>query len=214
MRRGSKSEDQEIIKGPSLSRIMTWEMKTGCSYLVKEQGTDTQSSLLVLLEGREQIATYGLAATDAEGPGNATAPGAGNATAGNPTPVNARGPLQPKKLNSNCENTPLLCFLQGFKISICYGCKNKFTTQQKKTPDDLIVKLQVKRDRLINDKWVSGWKNSWAYFQLNINCLKLVNGMVEVEDIYIPNDIRAALTSAHINKLQRMGWWTKMQMRY
>ena len=45
------------------------------------------------VEGREQIATYGLAATDAEGPGNATAPGARNATAGNPTPVNARGPL-------------------------------------------------------------------------------------------------------------------------
>ena len=42
MRRGSKSEDQEIIKGPSLSRIMTWEMKTGCSYLVKEQGTDCE----------------------------------------------------------------------------------------------------------------------------------------------------------------------------
>lgn len=152
------------------------------------------------VEGREQIAT---AVEDA------TASGSGNATA-TARPM----PLQPKKVNTNGENTPLLCFLQGFKISICYGCKNKFTPQQKKTPDDLIIKMQVKRDRLINEKWVSGWKNSWAYFHLNINCLKLVNGFIEIEDIYIPNDIRGALTPAHINKLEKMGWWSKMKMRY
>ena len=67
------------------------------------------------VEGREQIATYGLAATDAEGPGKSTATGSGNATVGNSTPVNARGPLQPKKLNSNCETPPPLHFLQGFQ---------------------------------------------------------------------------------------------------
>ena len=39
------------------------------------------------VEGREQITTYGLAATKAK-------------------------TLQPKKFNSNCKNTPILCFLQ------------------------------------------------------------------------------------------------------
>ena len=58
------------------------------------------------VEGREQIATYGLAATKAK-------------------------KLQPKKFNSNCKNTPILCFLQGFKISICYGYKTSLPHNRK-----------------------------------------------------------------------------------
>ena len=37
---------------------------------------------------------------------------------------------------------------------------------------------------------------------------------LEVEDIYIPNNIRENLTADHVQKLQKMGWWEKMQMRY
>ena len=127
---------------------------------------------------------------------------------------NARPPLQPKKFETNSENPPLLCFLQGFKISTCYGCKSKFTADQRKTPEDMILKALVVRDRLLNNKWIPGWKKTWGYFHLNINCLKLVRSYIEVEDIYIPNDVRGSLTPAHIQKLERMGWWSKMKMRY
>ena len=75
------------------------------------------------VEGREQIATYGLAATDAEGSGNATALGAGNATGGNPTPGNTRGPLQPKKMNSNCKKTPYFAFCKASRSVSAMGVK-------------------------------------------------------------------------------------------
>ena len=120
---------------------------------------------------------------------------------------------QPKKFGSQ-DNPPLLAFLQGFKITTCFGCKNKFAASQKNPPDDLIIKLQVKRDRLINNNWVPGWKTSWGYFHLSLNCIKLVKSYLEVEDIYIPNNIRENLTADHVQKLQKMGWWEKMQMRY
>ena len=48
----------------------------------------------------------------------------------------------------------------------------------------MILKAQVVRDRLLNNKWVPGWKKTWGYFHLNINCLKLVRSYIEVEEIY------------------------------
>ena len=33
--------------------------------------------------------------------------------------------------------------------------------------------------------------------------------ILEVEDIYIPNDIREALNVSHVSKLKRIGWWEK-----
>ena len=54
------------------------------------------------------------------------------------------------------ENPLLLAFLQGFKISVCYGCKSKFAPALKQSPNDLFVKMQVKRDRLVNNKWIPG----------------------------------------------------------
>ena len=72
----------------------------------------------------------------------------------------------------------------------------------------------MKRDRLINNKWVGGWKKSWAYFHLDINCIKMEKSVAEVEDIYIPNDVRAQLTQEHIEVLRKKGWWEKMRRRY
>ena len=84
------------------------------------------------------------------------------------------------------ENPPLLAFLQGFQISLCYGCKSKFAPALKQSPNDLIVKMQVKRDRLVNKKWIPVWKKSWAYFHLALECLKREKSILEIEDIYIP----------------------------
>ena len=42
-------------------------------------------------------------------------------------------------LNDN----PLLAFLQGFKITKCYGCKSKFGPTMRESPNDLIIKMQV-----------------------------------------------------------------------
>ena len=111
------------------------------------------------------------------------------------------------------DNPPLLAFLQGLKITKCYGCKFKFGLTMRESPNDLIIKMQVKRDRLVNNKWIPGWKKSWAYFHLSISCLKLEKSILEVEDIYIPNDIREALNASHVSKLKRRGWWEKMKMR-
>ena len=109
-----------------------------------------------------------------------------------------------------------LHFWLSFRVSkfpVCYGCKAKFGPSLKKSPNDLIVKMQVKRDRLVNQKWIPGWKKSWAYFHLSIGCLKLEKSVLEVEDIYIPNDIRDALTPAHVEKLRQIGWWEKLKKR-
>ena len=111
------------------------------------------------------------------------------------------------------DNPPLLAFLQGFKITKCYSCKSKFGPTMRESPNDLIIKMQVKRDRLVNNKWIPEWKKSWAYFHLSISCLKLEKSILEVEDIYIPNDIGEALNASYVSKLKRIGWWEKMKMR-
>ena len=111
------------------------------------------------------------------------------------------------------DNPPLLCFLAGMKIKSCYGCKNKFGENDKNPPNDMVLKLQVVRDRFINNKWVPGWKKTWGYFHLNTNCLKLEKSILEVDDIHIPTDTRPNLTPAHIEKLQKMVWWNRMKMR-
>ena len=84
----------------------------------------------------------------------------------------------------NRDNPPLLCFLAGHNIRQCYGCKNKFGNSMQTPPNDIIIKMQVVRDRLLNNTWVPGWKRSWGYFHPNINCLKLEKSILEVEDIY------------------------------
>ena len=56
------------------------------------------------------------------------------------------------------ENPPLLAFLQGVKILKCYGCKTKFGPTLREPNNDMIIKMQVKRDRLVNNKWIPGWK--------------------------------------------------------
>ena len=116
---------------------------------------------------------------------------------------------------SSTEKTPppLLCFLAGHNIKQCYGCKNKFGTGMQTPPNDMIIKLQVIRDRLVKNNWIPGWKKSWGYFHLNINCLKLEKTILEVEDIYIPNDTRVNLKPAHVKKLEAMGWWQRVKMR-
>ena len=55
------------------------------------------------------------------------------------------------------ENPPLLCFLQGLNIKMCYGCKKKFDQKLRTPPNNMILKRLVRRDRLINNKWVAGW---------------------------------------------------------
>ena len=123
-----------------------------------------------------------------------------------------RRPLAPINI-FNRENPPLLCFLAGHNIKQCYGCKNKFGTGMQTPPNDMIIKLQVIRERLVNNNWIPRWKKSWGYFHLNINCLKLEKTILEVEDIYIPNDTRVNLKPAHVKKLEAMGWWQRVKMR-
>ena len=109
---------------------------------------------------------------------------------------------------------PLLTLLAGFNIRSCYGCKGKFGAQNRDKPMDLILKLKVKRDRLIKGKWVPGWRYSWGYFHLDLNCVKLHFPTVEIEDIYLPNDMREQLTPEHVQLLEKKGWWTKIRRRY
>ena len=107
-------------------------------------------------------------------------------------------PDQQKQINTN---PPLLCFFHG-NIAICQGCSNKFTPNMKYPPNDLLVKMLVVKPRLINGKWEPGWKKSWGYFHLNINCIQKNLGFVEVEDIYVPNAVKTQLKIGHIDKLK------------
>ena len=128
------------------------------------------------------------------------------------------GPVQAQGQNPQrqpvVQAQPLLAFLAGFNIRSCYGCKGKFGPQNRETPLDLILKVKVKRDRLIKGQWLPGWKYSWGYFHLDLNCVKLICPTVEINDIYVPNDVRDQLTPQHIQMLQKKGWWAKMRRRY
>ena len=96
--------------------------------------------------------------------------------------------------------------------SICQGCSNKFTPNMKYPPNDLLVKMLVVKPRLINGKWQPGWKKSWGYFHLNINCIQKNLSFVEVEDIYVPNAVKTQLKIGHIDKLKKLGWWNQIRM--
>ena len=121
-------------------------------------------------------------------------------------------------LNTNAqepdeENPPLLCFLQGFNITTCYGCKKKFDLKLRNPPEDLILKRLVVRDRLINGQWVKGWNKSWAYFHLSVDCIRKSKSTLEAADVYIPNIILQQMHQQHVDFLIRKGWWSVMRKR-
>ena len=111
------------------------------------------------------------------------------------------------------ENPPLLYFLDG-NISICQGCRTKFAFASKNPPNNLLFKMMVARDRLINGQYVQSWQKTLGYFHLNINCLQRKYSFLEISDIYIPNNIRCSLQMCHTDKLKQMGWWDQMHMRH
>ena len=41
------------------------------------------------------------------------------------------------------ENPPLLCFLEGFNIKMCYGCKKKFDMKLRDPPNNMLLKRLV-----------------------------------------------------------------------
>ena len=129
---------------------------------------------------------------------------------GRTTSKTPRRPLATLNIQ-NRDNPPLLCFLACHNIRQCYGCKNKFGNSMQTPPNDIIIKMQVVRDRLLNNTWVPGWKRSWGYFHPNMNCLKLEKSILEVEDIYIPTDTRVNMKPVHINKLKAIGWWDRVK---
>ena len=110
-------------------------------------------------------------------------------------------PEQQKQLDTN---PPLPCFFQG-NTSICQGYTTKFTPNMRQPPNDFLVKMLVVNPRLINGKWVPGWKKSWGYFHLNLNCIQKILCFVEVGDIYVPNAVKRHLQIGHIEKLKKMG---------
>ena len=77
-----------------------------------------------------------------------------------------------------------------------------------------LLKCLLLKPRSINGKWVPGWKKSWRYFHLNINCIQKNLSFVEAEDIYVPNAVRTQLQIEHIEKLKKMGWWDELRMRH
>ena len=108
---------------------MTWQMKIGCFYLVRAKHRHPELPAATV-KGREQITSYGSAATEVEGSGNITAEGSGNATAGNAT---VRGPLQPQKLNSNCENTPYFAFCRASRSVSAMGVKTSLPHNRRRS---------------------------------------------------------------------------------
>ena len=105
------------------------------------------------------------------------------------------------------DNPPLLAFLhKDLRFQFCYGCKAKFAPSLKQSPNEFNCKNAGEKGQLVNQKWIPGWKKSWAYFHLSLGCLKLEKSVLEIEDIYIPNDIRDALTPAHVcRKVEEYG---------
>ena len=111
------------------------------------------------------------------------------------------------------DNSPILVFLQGFNIKVCFGCKKKFEPKMRNPPHDIICKRLVTKDRLINNQWVPGWQKSWGYFHLSLDCLRKSRTDIEASDIYIPNDVMGRLTQEHIDMLVKKGWWSIMRRR-
>ena len=92
------------------------------------------------------------------------------------------------------DSSPILVFLQGFNIKVCFGCKKQFEVKMRTPPHDIICKRLVTKDRLIINQWVPGWQKSWGYFHLSLDCLRKSRTDIEASDIYVPNDVMARLT--------------------
>ena len=81
----------------------------------------------------------------------------------------------------------------------------------KEPPNDLILRMPLKREVLINGIYQPGWKKKWCYFHLNINCIRMENSVFEYPDIYIPGETRATLTEEHKEKLRSKPWWEEWE---
>ena len=116
--------------------------------------------------------------------------------------------MAPPRYRVKTNNRPHLCLLSLCKqVKKCYGCKLAFSEKQKEPPNDIILRMCLKRDVLINGHYQPGWKKSWCYFHLNLNCVRMENSVFEMADIYIPRETRPTLTPEHMRKLESKPWW-------
>lgn len=109
------------------------------------------------------------------------------------------------------DNPPLLCFLEK-RVTKCYGCKRSFTNNLRSQPNNIIVRRLVNRERLIRGEWVPGILKSWGYFHLSLECLRRESPTMELDQVYMPNDVREKLKPAHINYLIKKDWWKYFQV--
>ena len=72
----------------------------------------------------------------------------------------------------------------------------------------------MKREKMIDGKWMHGWKDEWAYFQLNLNCMRLGRGTIEPTDMYVPTDTYMHLILEHKDFLRTRGWWHHLKQGY
>ena len=84
----------------------------------------------------------------------------------------------------------------------------------RKPPKDLICKFKVKGPIFINNKWIPGWKFTWTYFHLSLNCMQLGRRTIEASYVYISNEIFKQLKVSHKDWLMKKDWWNVMKHRF
>ncbi|MEW8544914.1 MAG: hypothetical protein AB2693_15415 [Candidatus Thiodiazotropha sp.] len=101
-------------------------------------------------------------------------------------------------------------FLQGL-ISKCYGCEAKFSSHDRQTPYDVVIRhLEV---RPVYDRQSNGWylppgnKKSNAYYHIDSKCVQKIHKTFDKNIVKIPVEVQAVLSDSHKEVLRMAGFY-------
>ena len=93
--------------------------------------------------------------------------------------------------NRHDEHEFEVTFMQGI-IRKCYGCGRIFAARYKKPPHDIIRKCSERREYRcqISGEFKQSNTLSYAYYHLNINCVKKRHPRATKDNVFVNGDIK------------------------
>ena len=121
-----------------------------------------------------------------------------------------RVPQEQEKEQEHMRSNPLVLTLITVRICICTGCKVLFTDREWKQPNDLVFRMQIRRQYQKDGKKKTAMKKSNVFFHMrNLGCVHQITefAYVECDHIYITNKDFVKLTHEHIDLLRKCHYW-------
>ena len=102
---------------------------------------------------------------------------------------------------------PQLVFLMSM-VEICQGCRNRYTAQDRKKPNDFVLKYLMYHDQY-GTKERNHYRSPRYFHAYNLGCMRRYDKLenVQMDEIYLSNTTFCTLTPDYIKKLRTNNMW-------